>query len=174
MSKVSSSIIYKREVIGEHNGYPIFKETAITLGKFHPLDKKYDTTYVKTKRDYYGFCVKGGNVNKTSDRIYERFSFTYLDVMREMANIIDDFEKGNVIMLTEKENYDWVDLPNKRNQYGFTYNGLLRIMIEYKKASEKRKFAYLERLTDANFHTERQYLEDENYDEYMNAIIHLK
>lgn len=155
----------KRESAGSYRGYPIFQETTIEYGKWHFTSTHYDKDYIKDRRVMYGFCVKGGNHNSMTQRFYS----TFRDV-KYLKEYIDRLENGLDQELTEKEYYNWVTKPNAKAKWGFSPTDLRRILTLYKKADAKRRKGYIERLDDANFHTEASLLADGDFDGYLKAV----
>ena len=75
--------------------------------------------------------------------------------------------------LTDRD-YAIIVAQNRRNGWGFSKEMLLRLGREHKKAHEAgdaRRVAMLEeRLTDANFHTECNYLTEYDYVGYKKCV----
>ena len=156
-----------KEFVGGYKGYPIRKVTT-TYFRQSPWDCcYYDTALILRVDVSFEFGVKGGDVNNKS----ERYSY-YANSLDNVREVIDKIENGKVV-LTEKEWDDWVSRPNAKNDWGFTSSMLLEIMRLYKKASPRRRFGYIERLHDANFHTEADLLEDEKYEEFEKYAVRL-
>lgn len=127
----------------------------IEIYKGHPLFLT-DTFDYANESNYIGIAVKAGDISKKSDR----YDFIARNV--EGAKAMVDRIEGGFIQLTEKERNDWVVKPNMKAKWGFTRRGILGIYKAYQKADERRKVGYLERLTDANFHCEAEYIENGN------------
>ena len=156
-----------KEFVGDYKGYPIRKVTT-TYFRQSPWDCcYYDTSLIQSVDVSFEFGVKGGDVNNKS----ERYSY-YARSLDNVREVIDKIENGKIV-LTEKEWYDWVIKPNTKNGWGFTSSMLLEIMRLYKKASPRRRVGYIERLEDANFHTEAEWLENENYEEFEKYAVDL-
>lgn len=158
MAYVKKPYREERKLLCEYKGYPIFKditkEYKLSYGGY------YDNTTIVNQIEYFVCGVKGGNINKSSDR------YSYCSAsLEEIKRAVDRIENGEII-LTDKEVQDWVLKPNAKSEWGFSTKTLLALMKSYKKANPRRRMGYLERLTDANFHTECSALEDENYAEF--------
>ena len=157
-----------KKLVCDYKGYPI-REVTTTYFRQSPWDCcYYDTTLIQSVYVGFEFGVKGGDVNNKS----ERYSY-YAHSLDNVRETIDKIENGSFILLTEKEWYNWVGKPNAKNGWGFTSSMLLEIMRSYKKASPRRRVGYIERLHDANFHTEADLLEDEKYEEFEKYAVRL-
>jgi len=161
MAYVKKSLRTKRTLVDNYKGYPIFLEvnTYFKHSFFNP--KYYDTNHVSSKTENYYCCIKNGDMTKSSDR----YAYCCRSI-EEVKNLISRIENGEEIVLTDKERHDWVIAPNSKNGWGFNTEMLMAIMRAYKKASKRRRVGYLERLEDANFHSEYSALEEENYEEF--------
>lgn len=75
--------------------------------------------------------------------------------------------------LTEKE-YKAVAAMNARYGWGFSRRMLMDLLRRYRKAyaaGDVRRMAMLEeRLTDANYHTECEFLMDKDFDGFRSAV----
>lgn len=168
MAFVKSPSRRKVEFFETYKGYPIVKVTITYYQKLSRYDTLYCTNLIERRDEYLGIVVKGGNYKKKSDRFKGLYSFK--DRKKYVWGLIDEIENGNRILLTESEYEKWVEKPNDRCGWGFSYNSILALMREFKKADARRKVGYIERLTDANFHQEAAALEEEDYDKFMKLI----
>lgn len=148
-----------RSEIEVYNGYPIFH--LLIIDKRSKFISKHNTF------EYYGVCVKGGNYKLSRDR-YENVKCR-IEQAREM---VDEIENGKVY-LTESEHSKWVTQPNRKYGFGFTKKRLMNIWDEYPKADERRKLGYLERLHDANFHSEADAIEEGNFEAFGECLKEL-
>lgn len=160
----------KRQFVCTYRGYPICLEVITDYAVqrvFHESGETlYDSDKVISTRLYYIPCVKGGNINNSS----HRYAWQYTDV-EGAKGMIDLIESGKRIALTEKERRDWVLRPNEKAQWGFSKQSLTALINAYRKeTSPRRRMGYLERLEDANFHTEYELLENGEYDELEKLI----
>ena len=157
MALVKNGTKVIRTLVCSYKGYSIFKEVIKHFGKSYFNKELYDNKNVVSENTYYGVSTKNGGFKRLSDR------YAYCCYSEDETKSLIDRIEGGMIVLTEKERHDWVLKPNRDNDWGFNTEMLLDIMRAYKKASPRRRLGYLERLEDANFHTECGYLEDENY-----------
>jgi len=158
-----------RTLVRSYKGYSIYKEVIKQFKRRNyrygvRIDEElYDNKNVVSENTYYGVSTKNGGFKRLNNR------YAYCCYSEDGAKSLIDRIEGGEIVLTEKERHDWVTKPNCDNGWGFTTEMLLDIMRAYKKASPRRRIGYLERLEDANFHTECSLLEDENYEAFEKA-----
>lgn len=154
-----------RELLNTYKGFPIFRE--VTEYYKYVGNDLYDKTRITHVSSYIGCAVKGGNINKSSD-VYDNYHKSQEGIKKLIDRII-----GGEIVLTEKEFHDWVVKPNAKNGWGFSKRTLSALVQAYKKADARRRLGYLERLTDANFHSERDALESGDYDLCMKVFLNV-
>lgn len=150
----------ERTILNNYKGYPIFTEVVTYYKRCVFNSEYYDTNLISSRSVHYCCGTKNGDITKDSDR-YAHCCYS-LDSVKKL---IDDIEDGKIV-LTEKEYHDWVIAPNRKNGWGFSTKTLMNLMKAFKKASSRRRAGYLERLEDANFHSECSALEEENYEEF--------
>jgi hypothetical protein len=164
MALVKNGTKVIRTLVRSYKGYSIYKEVIKHLRRCNYIHEElYDNKNVISESVYYGVSTKHGGFKRVSDR------YAYCCYSEDEAKSLIDRIEGGMIVLTEKERHDWVLKPNCDNDWGFNTEMLLAIMRAYKKASPRRRLGYLERLEDANFHTEYGYLEEENYAKFEKA-----
>lgn len=150
--------------VSEYKGYDIYRFQRKILC-WSDFDQTYRRDWVKEEKDFYCF-VKSGNGN-----VKAFFFDVYLDSVAKVEAFIDKMLHDKRIVLTIGEYNKWVSIPNCKNQWGFSKAMLKRLVRDYKSCQDpRRKYGYLERLTDANFHTLCGLLEKEDYNE-VNAWI---
>ena len=77
---------------------------------------------------------------------------------------------GEVIYFTDAEREKYVYAPNRKCDWGYGYESLMKILKEHKKADKRMKLLLEDRLDDANFHYEAGELSQERYDELEKYI----
>lgn len=165
MALVKNGTKVIRTLVGSYKGYSIFKEVVKEFRRcFYTNEEFYDNTNLLDKRVYYGVSTKNGGFRLSSER------YAYCCYSENEAKSLIDRIEGGEIVLTDKEQHDWVLKPNRENDWGFNTEMLLAIMRAYKKANPRRRIGYLERLEDANFHTECELLEEEDYEGFEKAV----
>ena len=153
-----------RELLNTYKGFPIFRE-VVEYYKYVGNDL-YDNKRITHVSSHIMCAVKGGDINKSSD-VYND-CYTTQECVKKLINRII----GGEIVLTEKEFHDWVIRPNVKDSWGFSKRTLSALIRAYKKADARRRLGYLERLTDANFHSERDALESGDYDLCLKVFLH--
>lgn len=166
MSKYDG-ITRSRNKVGEHNGFSIIKVIA-THHWYNPFQHCYEMSkQYETKREvYYEFC-KIGDENRPAQ------AYTPYPAVKKVEDIkicIDNFIKDDSIYFTEAERNKYVSAPNKKCDYGYGYDSLMKIMREHQKATKRIKILLEDRLTDANFHGEAGYLAEERYEEFEKMV----
>jgi hypothetical protein len=169
MALVKNETKVIRTLVCSYKGYSIYKEVIKHFRRYGVRinEELYDNKDVTMENTYYGVSTKHGGFKRVSDR------YAYCCYSEDEAKSLIDRIEGGKIVLTEKERHDWVTKPNSDNDWGFNTEMLLAIMRAYKKASPRRRLGYLERLEDANFHTEYGLLEEENYEKFEKVVREL-
>ena len=83
---------------------------------------------------------------------------------------IDNFIKDDSIYFTEEEREKYVKRPNRKCDYGYGYDSLMKIMREHQKADKRMKILLEDRLTDANFHSACSFLVKGDYDGFEKFV----
>lgn len=159
MSLRSKSPYIEKNVgkVGEYKGYDIYRFQHITLC-WSDFDQAYRKDWVKEKTNFYWFVKSGYGHCKAFF-----FDCCFYSVA-EVEAFIDKMLDTKKIVLTVGEYNKWVSIPNSKNQWGFSKPQLKRLVRDYKNCQDaRRRCGYLERLTDANFHTFCGLLESEDY-----------
>lgn len=168
MALVKNGRKITRTLVACYKGYSIFKEVVKEFRRCHYTNEEfYDNTNLLNKRVYYGVSTKNGGFRLSSER------YAYCCYSENEAKALIDRIEGGEIVLTDKERHDWVTKPNYDNDWGFNTEMLLAIMRAYKRANPRRRIGYLERLEDANFHTECGLLEEEDYEGFEKVVREL-
>ena len=164
MALVKNGTKVIRTLVCSYKGYSIYKEVIKRFGRCNYINEElYNNKNVISENTYYGVSTKHGDFKRLNNR------YAYCCYSEDETKSLIDRIEGGMIVLTEKERHDWVLKPNSDNDWGFNTEMLLAIMRAYKKASPRRRLGYLERLEDANFHTECGYLEEEKYAKFEKA-----
>ena len=155
---VKSGKTTKRIVVEEnYKGFDIIKVKVI---KYWYYAGYYRDTIDKIET-YFTFCAHG-NSNRPTMEYGAR-----ADKLSEIKECIDNFIKDDCLYYTEAERNKYIYNPNSKNEWGFSYDDLIKLMNAHKKADKRIKQLYEDRLEDANFHSYCGYLADERYDDYI-------
>lgn len=145
--------------VSEYKGYDIYRFKQKTLG-WSDFDQAYRKDWVLGVKDCYWFVKSGYGFIKAC------FFDMQFDSVADVEKCIDAIVNNKRIVLTIGEYNKWVSIPNRKNQWGFNKAMLKRLVRDYKACKDpRRKYGYLERLTDANFHTLCGLLKREDYTE---------
>lgn len=150
--------------VSEYKGYDIYRFKHKTLC-WSDFDQAYRKDWVLGIDDYYCFVKSGYGFVKAC------FFEMQFDSVADVEKCIDEMVSGKRIVLTIGEYNKWVRIPNSKNQWGFNKAMLKRLVRGYKTCKDpRRRYGYLERLTDINLHELCGLLESEDYNE-ANAWI---
>lgn len=152
-----------REPLAIYNGYCIIKVTEIEYERSFFDPSRY-SRYPKSKRVYFNFCKEGNE--KTPSQHYG----VWAKNVAECKTCIDNFMLCNVDYFTAEEREKYVYKPNKKCNYGYGYDSLMRLLKEHQKADRRIKILLEDRLDDANFHAEAGLLADDDYEGYIELV----
>ena len=152
-----------RSKVANHNGYDIIKVTEIEYERsiFNP--SRY-TDYPKRKEVHYDFC-KEGNEKRPSQHYG-----AWASNISECKECIDNFIKDDSIYFTAEEREKYVYKPNRKCDYRYGYDSLMKLLKAHQKASKRMKILIEDRLEDANFHTECGLLAKGDYDGFVDVV----
>jgi hypothetical protein len=121
----------------------------------------------ETKREgYYEFCKEGDeNCPSKAYVIYP-----YPKSVEACKECIDKFIEDDSLYFTDAEKEKYVYQANKKNDYGFSYESIMKLMREHQKGSKRMKILLEDRLTDANFHSACSYLCRGDYDGFEKFV----
>lgn len=146
-----------------YNGYRIIRVTEIEYAR-SIFDSSRYSDYPKSKEIHYDFC-KEGNEKKPSQHYG-----SWASNVKECKECIDNFIKDDSIYFTAEEREKYVHKPNRKCDYGYGYDSLMKIMREHQKADKRMKILLEDRLTDANFHSACSYLSKCDYEGFENFV----
>lgn len=152
-----------REFEETYNGYSIIKVTEIEYER-SIFDPSRYTDWPKSREVHYDFC-KEGNEKKPSQHYG-----AWASNIKECKECIDNFIKDNSIYFTAEEREKYVYKPNKKCDYAYGYDSLMKLLKEHQKADKRMKILIEDRLTDANFHSEASLLAEGKYDEFIELV----
>lgn len=159
MSKYDG-ITRSRDKVDTYKGFSIIRVLAVhhwynNYSKCYEMSRQYET-----KREiYYEFC-KEGDENRPS------CAYNVTAKKDEIKGVIDNFIKDDTLYFTDAEREKYVKQPNRKCDYGYGYDSLMRVMREHQKAPKRIKILLEDRLVDANFHGWAGYLSEGRYKEY--------
>ena len=158
MSTKSGKLTQRRVVFHNHKGYDIVQVTVKHYWK-SPYSNYYTDIVDKTEK-YFTFCLHG-EANRPS-MAYNLYPAP--KTIDEVKECIDKFIEDDSLYFTEGEREKYVYKPNKKCEYAYGYDSLMKIMREHQKASKRIKILLEDRLEDANFHAECAYLANHDYE----------
>lgn len=154
-----------RTKVRSYRGYSIIKVTTI---EYFQYGDGYISRYPQRVEVRFDFCKEGDEKKPSKD--YSVYAETILDCEK----CIDDFIADDTLYFTHEERQKYVKRPNRKYDYGYGYDRLMKLMSQHKKADKRMKILLEDRLEDANFHTESGLLCDArtngNYDEFIEYV----
>ena len=163
MSK-TDGITRSRNKVESYKGFSIIRVLAVhhwynNYSKCYEMSRQYET-----KREvYYEFC-KEGDENRPS------CAYNVKAKKDEIKGCIDNFIEDDSIYFTDAEREKYVKQPNRKCDWAYGYDSLMKIMREHQKAPKRIKILLEDRLEDANFHTCSGLLAQERYEEFEKHI----
>ena len=160
---VKSGYKTNREPLEIYNGYRIIKVTEIEYER-SIFDPSRYSDYVSSKKVRFDFCENG----------YEKKPSKHYDIrattISECKECIDKFLNGDAIYFTAEEYNTYVRLPNRKCDYSYGYDSLMKLLKEHQKADKRIKLLLEDRLTEANFHDEASLLSNGDYEGYIELV----
>lgn len=153
-----------RNAVETYNGFSIIRRTE----KFYhanPWGSGFCKDWVEDKTISFTFCPIGEEKHPSSDYLISENSKD--GVKKRIDSMLD----GKEIILTHGEFTKYVKSPNKKNDYLFTLQDLIKLMKNHQKGDAKTKYIIEERLTDANYHEEHDLISEEQYDEFEAFVL---
>ena len=152
-----------RTPITNHKGFTIIKVTEIEYER-SIFDPSRYSDWPKSKEVHYDFC-KEGNEKKPSQH-YGAWASKIIECME----CIDNFIKDDSIYFTAEEREKYVYKPNKKCDYRYGYDSLMKLLKEHQKADKRIKILLEDRLVDANFRSEAGLLAKGDYEGYIELV----
>ena len=152
-----------REAKETYNGYSIIKVTEIEYER-SLFDPSRYSSWPKSKEIHFDFC-KEGNEKKPSQHYG-----AWASNIKECKECIDNFIKDDSIYFTAEEREKYVYKPNRKCDWRYGYDSLMKLLKEHKKADKRMKILIEDRLDDANFHSESGLLSEGKYDEFTALV----
>ena len=152
-----------REQLDIYNGYRIIKVTEIEYAR-SIFDPSRYSDWPKSKEVHFDFC-KEGNEKKPSQHYG-----AWASNIKECKECIDNFIKDDSIYFTAEEREKYVYRPNRKCDYGYGYDSLMKLLKEHQKADKRIRILLEDRLVDANFHSEAGLLSEGKYDEFIELV----
>lgn len=151
-----------RNKIETYKGFDIIQ--VLVIKYYKPSYSDYYTNIVDKKEVHYDFC-KEGEYNKPS-KAYECWASN----VAECKECIDNFIKDDSIYFTAEEREKYVYRPNRKCDWAYGYDSLMKLLKEHQKADKRMKILIEDRLTDANFHSESGLLAKGDYEGYIELV----
>ena len=152
-----------REPLEIYNGYRIIKVTEIEYER-SLFDTLRYSRWPKSKEVHYDFC-KEGNEKKPSQH-YGAWARN----VEECKERIDKFLEDDSTCFTAEEREKYVYKPNRKCDWGYGYDSLMKLLKEHQKADKRMKILIEDRLEDANFHAECGLLAKGDYEGYIDLV----
>lgn len=152
-----------REPLEIYNGYRIIKVTEIEYER-NFFDPSRYSRWPKSKEVHFDFCKEGDE--KRPSQHYGAWAKNVV----ECKECIDNFIKDNSIYFTAEEREKYVYKPNKKCDYAYGYDSLMKLLKEHQKADKRIKILLEDRLDDANFHSEASLLSEGDYEGYIELV----
>lgn len=152
-----------RNPMTNHKGYTIIQVTEIEYER-SIFDPSRYSDWPKSKEVHYDFC-KEGNEKKPSQHYG-----AWASNVAECKECIDNFIKDDSIYFTAEEREKYVWKPNKKCDYRYGYDSLMKLLKEHQKADKRIKILLEDRLVDANFHSEADLLANGDYEGYIELV----
>ena len=152
-----------RKVVETYKGFDIIK---VKVERYHMrlYGGGYDPNWIESREIYYEFC-KEGEGNRPS----QAYSICAKN-MTECREGIDNFIKDDSLYFTDEEREKYVRRPNRKCDWKYGYDSLMKLLKEHQKASKRMKILIEDRLTDANFHYESGLLSQCAYEEFEDFV----
>ena len=157
MSTRSGKLTQRRVVFHNHKGYDIVQVTVKHYWKSQCSN--YYTDIVDKTEKYFTFCLHG-----EANRPSMAYIIPNVKTIDEVKECIDKFIEDDSLYFTEGEREKYVHAPNRKCEWAYGYDSLMKIMREHQKASKRMKILLEDRLEDANFHAECGYLANHDYE----------
>ena len=162
MSK-SDGITKSRHKKGSYKGFSIIYVLAV-----HHWYDKWDNRYMmsrqyETKRESYLEFCKEGDENCPS-KAYT--PYPHVKSVDDIKKCIDNYIADDSIYFSDAEREKYVHAPNRKCEWAYGYDSLMKVMREHQKASKKIKLLLEDRLVDANFHSWAGLLSSGDYNNY--------
>lgn len=152
-----------RSQVSAYKGFSIIQVTEIDYER-SIFDPTHFSNWPKRKEVYYNFCKEGDE--KRPSQHYGAWA----SKVSECKECIDNFIKDDSIYFTEEEREKYVHRPNRKCDYRYGYDSLMKIMREHQKADKRMKILLEDRLTDANFHSACSFLAKGDYEGFENFV----
>jgi hypothetical protein len=154
MSK-TNGITKSRNKVDSYKGFSIIQVLAVHHW-WNQWDRRYEMSrQYETKREvYYEFC-KEGDENRPAQAYNV---YPYPKTVEATKEAIDKMLSGKEMYFTDAEREKYIYAPNRKCQWAYGYDSLMKIMRQHQKADKRIQTLLEDRLTDANFHSACSYL----------------
>lgn len=146
-----------------YNGYRIIKVTETEYER-SIFDQSRYSNYPKKIEIHYDFCKEGDEKKPSQD--YK----VYAKNVAECKEYIDKFLEDDSTCFTAEEREKYVYRPNRKCDWGYGYNSLMKLLKEHQKADKRMKILIEDRLVDANFSSEAGLLANGDYEGYIELV----
>jgi len=152
-----------RNPMTSYKGYTIIQVIEIEYER-SIFDPSRYSDWPKRKEVHYDFCKEGDE--KKPSQHYGAWASN----VKECKECIDNFIKDDSIYFTAEEREKYVHKPNKKCDYCYGYDSLMKLLKEHQKADKRMKILIEDRLTDANFHSESGLLANGDYEGFIALV----
>ena len=145
----------QRTKVDTYKGFSIIKVKVIKWYK--PSYSRYYTNIPDKTEIHYEFCKEGEE--KRPSQAYN----CWANNINDCKACIDRFIEDDTLYFTAEEREKYVYKPNRKCDWGYGYDSLMKLMKQHQKADKRMKILLEDRLNDANFHAECGYLSQCDY-----------
>ena len=159
----------KRHPLEVYKGFRIIKTEHITYHRSLWNNALFDKDWIDSRNIYFNFCKEGEEKYPSKD--YQIGVKTISECKEAIDKFLNGEDKGyGDIFYTHEEYQKYVKSPNKKCDYTYGYDSLMKLMRQHQKADKRMQWFLEERLHDANFHTAADYLSDCDYDGFEQFV----
>lgn len=146
-----------------YRGYRVIKVVHITYAR-NIFDPSRFSDWEDKREVHFTFCKEGNEKRPSQD--YN----AWVKTISECKECIDRFIEDDSLYFTDEEREKYIYKPNRKNEWSFGYESLMKLMREHQKADKRIKILLEDRLTDANFHSACSYLAAHDYDGFEKFV----
>lgn len=152
-----------RNRVATYKGFEIIK---VTTEHYHRniWGDGYDSKWIEKRETHFDFCKEGDDTKPS--KAYE----CWASDIAKCKECIDRFIEDDTTYFTKEEREKYVLRPNAKCDWGFHYDSLMKLMREHQKADKRMKVLLEDRLEDANFSTEYDFLHNEDYEGFEEYV----
>ena len=116
-----------------YKGYRIIKTEDIKYHRCVWNEAYFDKNWIDSKDVYYNFCKEGNEKLPSQDYI------VVAKTIDDCKEAIDKFLEDDTLYFTKAERTKYVKAPNKKCDYAYGYDSLMKLFKEHRKADKRIK-----------------------------------